>query len=68
MVLGPWARNQGNNKKFLEYIKICAQQTGCRELFLAVLDIIPRGRAFWEREGFSATGFSRAITIGDIHT
>ena len=50
MVLGPWARNHGNGKEFLDYIEICCQQTGCRELFLAVLDINPRGRAFWERE------------------
>ena len=68
MVLGPWARNRGNGRKFLKYIEECARQTKGEKLFLAVLDINPRGRAFWEREGFLDTGLSRAITIGGIHT
>ena len=68
MLLGPWARKHGNGKKFLKYIKICAQQSGCAELDLAVHDINPRGRAFWERGGVLATGNIRDIRIDDIHT
>ena len=69
MVLGPWAWNRRNGKEFLRHIEEYARRQSEGEmLFLAVLDINSRGRAFSEREGFSATGFSRAITIGDIQT
>ena len=68
MMLGPWARNRGNGRKFLKYIEECARQTEGEKLFLAVLEINPRARAFWEREGFLDRGFIRTITIGDVQT
>ena len=68
MVLGPWARNHGNSKKFFGIYRDLRPANRMRGAFLAVHDINPRGRASWEREGFSAIGDGRAITIGDIHT
>ena len=68
MMLGPWARNRRNGRKFLKYIEECARQTKGEKLFLAVLEINPRARAFWGREGFLDTGLSRNVTIGDVHT
>jgi GNAT superfamily N-acetyltransferase len=52
MMLGPWARNRGNGRKFLKYIEECARQKKGEKNFLAVLGINPRARDFWEREGF----------------
>ena len=46
MMLGPWAHNRGNGRKFLKYIEECAGQTEGEKLFLAVLKINPRARAF----------------------
>lgn len=36
-----------------------ARAAGAPRLFLAVLDENPRGRAFWLRQGFRATGVVR---------
>ena len=49
---GPWAQNSGIGIKFLEHVERLARQAGAQKLFLAVLSINPKGRAFWEREGF----------------
>ncbi|MDB0059841.1 GNAT family N-acetyltransferase [Planktomarina sp.] len=68
MLLGPWAWNRRNGKEFLRHIEECARQSEAEKQFLAVLGLNSRVRAFWEREGFSSTGSSRTITIGDIHT
>ncbi|MDT2074532.1 MAG: GNAT family N-acetyltransferase [Planktomarina sp.] len=65
MILGPWARSSGIGIKFLDRVKYLARQAGGHKLFLAVLSINPKGRAFWERQGFSATGVWRATTIGN---
>ena len=65
-MLGPWARNRGNGRKFLKYIEKYLRQTEGGKLFLAVLEINPRASAFWKREGFLDTGLSRIITIGDV--
>ena len=45
-VLGPWARNCGNDRKFLKYVEECARQKKGEKLFLAVLGINPRARDF----------------------
>lgn len=56
MLLGPWAQGQGLGRGFLQHAETLARAKGAAMLFLAVLDVNPRGRAFWEREGFTATG------------
>jgi len=51
-MLGPWAQNSGIGIKILEHVERFARQAGAQKLFLAVLSINPKRRAFWEREGF----------------
>ena len=40
MVLGPWAGNHGNGRKFLKYIEDCARQTEVRSYFWQCLKSI----------------------------
>ena len=56
VLLGPWAQGAGHGKAFLAHVEALARKHHAPRLFLAVLDVNPRGRAFWEREGFSGTG------------
>ena len=56
MLLGPWAQGVGHGKAFLANAEALARARGAKRICLAVLDINPRGRAFWEREGFEGTG------------
>ncbi|MEP2029870.1 MAG: GNAT family N-acetyltransferase [Paracoccaceae bacterium] len=63
MILGPWARNAGIGKVLLAHIERLARQSGADKLYLAVMTINARGRAFWEREGFSATG-KKGVSVG----
>jgi GNAT superfamily N-acetyltransferase len=58
MLLGPWAQRQGHGQRFLAHVAALARARGATVLYLAVLEANPRGRAFWEREGFRATGRS----------
>lgn len=59
MILGPWAQGAGHGMTFLRHAEGLARKRHASRLFLAVLDVNPRGRAFWEREGFVYTGLSR---------
>lgn len=59
MILGPWAQGAGHGRAFLAHAEGLARKRHATRLFLAVLDVNPRGRAFWEREGFRDTGMSR---------
>jgi GNAT superfamily N-acetyltransferase len=59
MLLGPWAQGAGHGRAFLAHAETLARARGAARLYLAVLQANPRGRAFWEREGFRATGLSR---------
>ncbi|HEY6919113.1 MAG TPA: GNAT family N-acetyltransferase [Tabrizicola sp.] len=59
MLLGPWAQGAGHGRTFLAHVETLARKRHAAHLFLAVLDVNPRGRAFWEREGFTDTGLSR---------
>jgi GNAT superfamily N-acetyltransferase len=59
MLLGPWAQGQGHGRTFLTRAETLARARGVTNLYLAVLEANHRGRAFWEREGFRATGLSR---------
>ncbi len=56
MLLSPRVRGGGTGRLFLREIEARARAAGSRTLYLAVLDENPRGRAFWLREGFAATG------------
>jgi len=58
MLLAPRAQNRGNGAAFLRHAEALARKAGAPQLFLAVLEENPKGRAFWEREGFRATGRS----------
>jgi GNAT superfamily N-acetyltransferase len=59
MILGPWAQGSGNGRAFLAHVEALARKRHARNLYLAVLDVNPRGRTFWEREGFIDTGLFR---------
>lgn len=63
MILGPWAQGSGNGKTFLAHVEALARSRHAPRLYLAVLDVNPRGRAFWEREGFKGTGLTRKDAI-----
>ncbi len=63
MILGPWARGRGLGRRLLAEIE---RRAGGGPLYLGVLEVNPRGRAFWEREGFGATGVSRITEEGRL--
>jgi GNAT superfamily N-acetyltransferase len=63
MILGPWAQGAGHGCAFLAHVETLARKRHAPRLYLAVLDVNPRGRAFWEREGFKGTGLSRKDAI-----
>lgn len=62
MMLGPWARGTGKGRFFLEHFENIARESNATQLFLAVLENNPRGRAFWMREGFCETGKQGVVT------
>jgi GNAT superfamily N-acetyltransferase len=64
MMLGPWAQGAGHGRAFLAHVEALARRRSAPDLYLAVLDANPRGRAFWLREGFVDTGVFRL----DPHT
>lgn len=63
MILGPWAQGAGHGRDFLAHVETLARKRHASRLYLAVLDVNPRGRAFWEREGFQGTGLTRRDAI-----
>ena len=63
MILGPWAQGAGHGRAFLAHVETLARKRHAARLYLAVLDVNPRGRAFWEREGFTGTGLTRRDAI-----
>jgi GNAT superfamily N-acetyltransferase len=58
MVLSPCLRGKGHGRTFLASIEDLVRAAGSPRLYLAVLDENPRGKSFWMREGFRATGLS----------
>ena len=64
MMLGPWARGQGHGQTLLSHVEELAKARQTGQLFLAVMASNPRGRAFWEREGFRDTGLSGTMQVG----
>lgn len=59
MMLAPRIGGGGHGAAFLAKVETLARAAGAPRLYLAVLEENPRGRAFWEREGFRAAGVSR---------
>lgn len=59
MILGPWAQGAGHGRALLAELRTRARVRGAAQMFLGVLDSNPRGRAFWERQGFRDTGVRR---------
>lgn len=59
MLLGPWAQGAGHGRTFLAHVEMLARKRHATRLYLAVLDVNPKGRAFWLREGFTPTGLRR---------
>lgn len=55
MLLAPRLRGQGHGARFLARLEDLAREAGATRLCLAVLEANPRGRAFWQREGFAPT-------------
>ncbi|WP_050786813.1 GNAT family N-acetyltransferase [Rhodobacter ferrooxidans] len=64
MILAPAARGHGFGAALLHHIEALARAAGATHLFLGVLEKNRKGRAFWQRKGFAATGFSR---VDDAH-
>ena len=58
MLIAPRLRSNGAGAMFLAEVERLARLAGSPVLYLAVLEANPRGRAFWERMGFAATGKS----------
>ncbi|PZR00674.1 MAG: GNAT family N-acetyltransferase [Cereibacter sphaeroides] len=64
MVLAQHARGRGLGRTLLKIVEDEARSRGKTRLYLAVLDANPRGRAFWEREGFTLHEAGRQVTLG----
>ena len=58
MLLDPAARGAGPGTLLLAEVESRACAARAPHLYLAVLKANPRGRAFWERQGFADTGKS----------
>ncbi|MGB8814235.1 MAG: GNAT family N-acetyltransferase, partial [Paracoccaceae bacterium] len=58
------ARGKGAGVTLLRHLEELARSGGARQLFLAVLDANPKGRAFWEREGFRLARVNGPVTLG----
>lgn len=58
------ARGVGAGARLLRHLEEVARDRRAGQMFLAVLDVNPRGRAFWEREGFVATDRVGTVTLG----
>ena len=59
MILAPGLQGRGHGARLLGHVETLARAAGAPRLYLAVLEANPRARAFWQREGFVATGLSR---------
>jgi len=64
MIVHPDARGSGAGAILLTHLETLARAHPARRLFLAVLDANPRGRAFWERQGFTLAQANRPVTLG----
>ena len=64
LILSPELRGSGYGPILFERMKNTAVENNCSELFVAVLAPNTRGRAFWERMGFTFELSSDPITTG----
>ena len=64
LILSPELRGSGYGPILFERMKTTAIERNCIELFVAVLALNTRGRAFWKRMGFSYELSSDPITTG----
>lgn len=64
MMLAAQIRGRGFGIRFLRALEAEARARFAPALYLAVLDANPRGRAFWEREGFTLHEAGRTVTLG----
>lgn len=64
LLVTPAARGTGAGQRLLRHMETEARAAGCSAIFLAVLEANPRGRAFWEREGFRLVLANRDVTLG----
>jgi ribosomal protein S18 acetylase RimI-like enzyme len=64
LLVAPQARGCGVGAHMLRYLQCRAQEMGAMAICLGVLAANPRGRAFWEREGFCDTGMAGEVTLG----
>ena len=64
MMVHPAARGTGAGLRLLRHLETVARSRGVARLLLAALEENPRGRAFWEREGFQPTGLAGDVTLG----
>lgn len=64
MVVSEAARGSGAGRRLLHHLQDLARARGMTRMFLAVLEANPRGRAFWEREGFALAVANREVTLG----
>jgi len=53
LMLTPEARGRGLGKEALDWVSNLAKSEGARRLLLCVVEKNVKGRAFWEREGFT---------------
>ena len=64
LLVTPAVRGTGAGARLLRHLETTARARGAIRLYLGVLDINPRGRAFWDREGFTLALANRTIPIG----
>ncbi len=64
LLLDPACRGLGLGPRLLAAVADRARARGAPRLLLAVLDANPRGRAFWEREGFRIVLTRPAVVFG----
>lgn len=59
MILAPRIRGLGHGARLLAHVERLAREAHAPVLYLGVIEANPRGRAFWERQGFRPTGITR---------
>ena len=64
LILSPESRGSGYGPILFERMKNTAMDKNCSEVFVAVLAPNTRGRAFWDRMGFTYELSSDPITTG----
>jgi GNAT superfamily N-acetyltransferase len=64
LLIAAQARGRGVGRWIVRYLQARAHEMGMTAICLGVLAANPRGRAFWEREGFRDTGLAGNVTLG----